>query len=127
MWLGLSPIVVLIILLAGCASKPGVEGTWVYSTGGLTDTIVITPSTWSETYTSAIPGISGTMNATISNIDTGASHILMTVTSTSGIFSSYANGTVLYMTYSLNGSSLLISGQTGSYPASAAGGPYTRQ
>jgi hypothetical protein len=118
-------LVLLALLVAGCAgAKKGIEGTWAFTpSAGVTDTIVITASTWSETVTS-----SGTMNCTINNLDTGASHILMTVTSGSGLLSlMYPSGTVIYVTYSLNGDSLLLDGQTGSYPASATVGPYTRQ
>jgi hypothetical protein len=119
-------LVLLVLLVAGCTgAKKGIEGTWVYTTHGQTDTIAITPSAWSENNTTA-----GTLDCTINNIDTGASHILMTVTSSSGYYFSlygYVAGTVLYVTYSLNGDSLLLDKIAGTYPASATVGPYIRQ
>jgi hypothetical protein len=55
-------------------------------------------------------------------------HIRMTVTAASGALSSFtAPGEVLYCTYAISGYQMIWSAQTGSYRASAVGGPYVRQ
>lgn len=120
-WLGLAMAVVL--LVAGCTGggnpggNTGLEGTWVDGV----NTIVITASTF------GVSNAGGTLDCSINNVDSGAGHILMTVTSSTGVYPLvYTPGTLAYVTYVLNGNTLVLDMQPGSYPA-AATMTFTRQ
>jgi hypothetical protein len=123
--LGLFVVLVLLVLLSvGCAGgKKGIEGTWVTSSSGLTETLVITASTVSVSDTGTI---TASLTLSITNNDTGASHLLMTQTSATGIYTILPNGTQWYATYHVNGDTLLFSASNSGYPSTASTS-YTRQ
>jgi hypothetical protein len=112
---------------AGCSFLAGMQlaGTWQAGTGANTQTWVFGFTTAS--YTVLLGGMTtGSMNLSIQ--ECGGGHILMTVVSASGSFSSYPPSTVVYATYDIKSDSLWLSYLVGgAYPLAAAGGPFVRQ
>ncbi len=87
--------------------------------------------TWVLTATTASVTDSGTTvgaaSFSIPFVDTGAKHLQFSFVSGTGIYGSFASGTILYVTYSISGNLLSMSQNQTSYPPSATSGPYTRQ
>jgi hypothetical protein len=121
--------VILLFMVVGCANPGGSAGldfvgTWQGTAPGQTVTFVLTATSFSAT---AAGVLNGSLDALISEIDTGAKHFVMTQTSAAGIYDLYPNGTILYATYDVAGNVLHFSSSTSGYPSAATAGPYYRQ
>ena len=100
-----------------------IEGTWVLSSGGVTETLIITTTTFMIEDTGAV---SGHMECSITAYDENAKHIKMSVTSVSGAYSVVSIGTVWYVLYSKSGDTLYLGMGGSGYPTSTPYGPYTK-
>ncbi len=121
-------LVALVLAFASCSGAsgggnagPDYVGTWYASVSGMSNTMIITATTLS------MSGSLGTLSSSITSADTGAGHLLLSVSSSTGVLSMYASGSSVYLTYSVSGSTMYISMSNSSYPSTATGGPYTKQ
>ena len=117
----------LLVLLAvscssGGGSDSGLEGTWVLSSYGTTETLSITASNFTVTDTGTY---TGTMTCSITNNDTKAGHLTMTQTAASGLYNYYPNGTTWYGAYIVKGDSLLFDIDNSGFPSATI--PYSRK
>ena len=109
------------------ASQPEFVGTWVGSGGGTISTVVFTETSFSSTDTGTSPGV---FSSTIQRVDTGAKHILVICTASSGAYLTtfgISVGDSIYITYSISGNSLYLGVGTTSYPLATPAGPYIKQ
>jgi hypothetical protein len=87
--------------------------------------------TWTFSATSvslsATTPVAATLGGSIQSVDTGAKHILVSVTSAGGFFAGLPAGTPLYFTYNVIGNTLYQNSSFTAYPASAVTGPYIKQ
>lgn len=123
-------IATVLLVIAGCKLPFWSEliGSWVYSSGGETATFIFD----STSLTFRVAGsMNGTIEFSLEEVDETAKHIKMAVTSATGDFSGGSGpsiGSVVYMTYSISsGKTMYISMSDTDYPATAVGGPYTKQ
>ena len=65
------------------------------------------------------------MDLAINSYDASADHIQATVTNATGDYAGTVG--IVYITYSISGSTGFFSGSPVDYPAVAAGGPYIKQ
>jgi hypothetical protein len=120
-------VAVLGVVLMSCNTQntpPAFVGTWVGTSGLDTWTFVFSTETVSTIRTGAS---AGSAVLAIQAIDEAADHIQLSQTSATGSFAIDPDGTILYMTYSIIGDSLLLRVNTGTYPPSAIDGPFLRQ
>jgi hypothetical protein len=68
----------------------------------------------------------GTMDCSISSVDEGAGHMLMSVTASTGLYALVSPGSPYYVTYSVSGNTLMFAGDNSAYPSSATIA-YTKQ
>ncbi len=114
------------LLLDGCSMVDfgsQLVGVWVFSNDGAVETWVFTKTTVSVTDTN-FGTVTGTMSSTIQSNSVTAGHLQMVTISSSGYYAPSAPGTVWYVTYSLMGDTLYLSGSPVAFPATAASGPY---
>ena len=121
-------IALLAILAAGAlvsCSLFGAEfvGTWTYSAGGQTESLVFTTTTF-QINDSGI--MTGSMSMNINTYDEAANHIQATVTSTSGAYTVIPNGTIFYISYAISGNTMQMAQSTITY-GTPSGAAYTKQ
>ncbi len=78
----------------------------------VTTTIVVTST-----------GATSVLESSLASFDESVGHMLLTVTSVTGTaFGSAAVGDTMYVTYSISGSTLYLSGDSAGYPATSTSG-----
>ena len=123
--LGVSALLVLLVVScsSGGGSDSSLEGTWVLSGSGTTETLSITASSLTVTDTGTYVG---SMTASITNNDTKAGHLTMTQTTSSGLYTLVPDGTTWYASYVVKGDTLLFDVSNVGFP-SYAETPYSRK
>jgi len=111
-------------------NDPEFSGVWVMTASGVssgTDRLTFTGTSYvMETNISGMMlSMVGTMTVNIVSYDETANHILGTVTGATGIYAGISG--IMYITYSISGTSFYCNYSTSSYPATAPNGPYIKQ
>ena len=113
----------LSFLLSSCGGSnggggmPDFVGTWSATQSGETVTFVFTTGSLSVTASGVL---SATWDCSFQSVDENAKHIQMVQTSATGLYASlFPNGTVLYMTYRVDGNSIYLKVSDSGYPPTA--------
>jgi len=114
-----------VLLLSQCALQGAVPivGVWSFSDIGEAETWVFTDSSVSITNQTG-SAVTGTMSSSVLSVGAAQQHLLLQVRSDTGFYNTVPAGTQWYVTWSMSGNNLYLSGSFVSYPPSAATGPF---